>query len=155
MYRVKPIAERKRASFTFQRPGVGRARLDRWYVPKERVENLVSIENITTLSDHMAVKLKLKIEGMEKRRKERHGGMVYWKLNTKLLEEPQLKDQVEEMMKILQDEKKNYEDDAIWWEDLVKPYLREKLIKYSKYRARARADTIKALFFLSRRRKRN
>ena len=126
---------------------MGKARLDRWYVPEEGAQNLVSIQNITTLSDHMAVKVEIKLDNFEKKERSRFGGMIYWKMNTKLLEEPQLKDQTEEMMKNLEEEKGNFEDVATWWEKLVKPCIKEKIIKYSRYRAKARADTIKALYF--------
>ena len=131
--------------FTFQRPGTGSARLDRWYIPKERSQELISIQNIVTLSDHKAVEIKIKMEGYE-RQKSRFSGMAYWKLNSKLLEEQQLEDQMCEIMKILEEEKGKYEDIAVWWEKLVKPTIKDTLIKYSRYRAKSRADTVKALF---------
>ena len=66
---------------------------------------------------------------------------TYWKLNNSILKDEEFLDNFSELWDWLQSQKLNYSDIADWWDDTVKPSIKEFCILFSTRRSNRRKDT--------------
>ena len=132
--------------YTWRRRGAGSARLDRLYVPRRRLGDVVAVSHVVSLSDHDAVIASLRLAVgpvcMEKRMRP------YWKLNVAMLGEEDFLAGVKRLVSKLLLEREEFGDIVEWWEHCVKAELRLWCRMYGARRARMRRDTVGFLYSL-------
>ena len=129
--------------YTWRRQGCGASRLDRVYLPLEVFGNLVEVEHVASLSDHDAVMWKVKLS------RDGEGGQgpgvgrsqLPWKMNTAILAEQDFWENFGELWEMLQGVRGNFGEVIDWWEEEVKPSVKELCVAYSSLRSRAREAT--------------
>ena len=121
--------------FTFFRPNSAPSRLDKFYFPKQLIEKVTSVEHLASLSDHFGVHVSLHLDLEDfcknKRSKIRHS---YWKLNSAILHDEDFLPSFSNLWVWLQSLKSDFGDIAEWWDTVVKPYIKEFCIHYSRSR---------------------
>ena len=135
--------------FTFFRANASPSRLDRFYLSSSLLDSVACVEHLPSLSDHCGVLLSVKIENFLKpfdKQAPRKGHSVYWKLNSAILYEEEFRDNFADFWLHLVTFKSNFNDVANWWDNLVKPSVKDFCILYSKRRAARRKDTLKFWF---------
>ena len=126
--------------FTFHRPGKAKSRLDRFYVSEVLSGNIVQVDHIPSLSDHLGVTLKicLDINVIRFRRKR---NFSFWKINNQILEDDEFLPSFKALWSFLVVSIDNYNDIADWWDLYVKPQIKEFCIQFSSYRRDKRDQT--------------
>ena len=132
--------------FTFFRSSAAPSRLDRFYIPAVLITKVLHVDHIASLSDHCGVvmDLKLNVGFSTVIQKEVRG--TYWKLNNSILKDEDFLDNFTNLWSWLQSQKLNYSDIADWWDDTVKPSIKEFCILFSTRRSRRRKDNKKFWF---------
>ena len=97
--------------WTFSRPGMSPSRLDRVYLPPNLTPNLVGYTASPTLSDHRMVEVALDIQGPVRGPRNRS---PYWKLNTRVLIEPNFLDQFRDFWESIIPLQAEYDNCADW-----------------------------------------
>ena len=120
--------------FTFFRPGVSSSRLDRFYVPKSFADS-IDVYHMTSLSDHCAVILELKIN-LAFVKRPKMGRDTYWKLNSSILSEPEFLPSFKSFWVDILKSQSNYNDIADWWDLMAKPPIKQFCISRALFRPR-------------------
>jgi len=124
--------------FTFYRANVAASRLDRVYVSENLLVNVSPICHVGTLSDHMGVLVKFfldesaYISTVPDVRPE----YSFWKLNTSILSDENFLPYFSELWSILLENKNNFDEVDIWWEQEVKPSAKAFCMDFSRERAK-------------------
>ena len=135
--------------FTFFRASAASSRLDRFYLSNNLLSSIMNVEHFPSLSDHWGVLLSLKTDNLPKNVNSdgrSRGRMVYWKLNSAILKEEEFFENFSDFWQYLVTYKLSYSDVAIWWDEFVKPSLKEFCVLYSKRRSLRRRDTLNFWF---------
>ena len=128
----------KKVEFTYVKKNY-KSRIDRIYV-KDLSNAITCIKTIhTNLSDHSCVSSTFDIQGIPKK------GKGYWKLNTRLLEDPEIKIKFTNLWCSLKLEIPNYPDINKWWEKLVKEKIKVFFMNEGKIANQKRYGLIKYL----------
>ena len=133
--------------FTFHRPGKAKSRLDRFYVSEVLSNDIVALEHISSLSDHLGVKLILKMDIYRSRLTIRKD-FSFWKLNNQILNDDEFLPSFINLWKHLLKFEAKYNDVADWWDLYVKPEIKEFCIGFSSYRKTKRSQTKQMLLSL-------
>ena len=121
--------------YTFEPKRFAPSRLDRVYLPIHLVDKLLSICHKTTFSDHKLVSFSLDLDNVQERPK-RHPS--YWKLNTSVLKHKDFEPNFLKLWQFLLTKEDSFESTELWWDNLVKPKVRELCIKFSTVLANGR-----------------
>ena len=129
-----------RVGFTWRRRGRRASRLDRAYIPPNRVNDLCApAEHHGHVSDHDALVFSLECNAAPSRSKFHSN---YWKLNKSILLEPNFNINFEDLFHDLQLTKSKYNTISDWFDLSFKPSMRNFLMLFSKERAKSRRDTL-------------
>ena len=127
-------------SFTFHRPGKAKSRLDRFYISEEVSNDIVSIEHLPSVSDHLGVRLILRVNiSMMKVKNVKN--YCFWKLNNQILEDDEFLPSFTLLWQHLSKQVGEYGDIADWWDLYVKPSIKDFCIGFSSYRKDKRNQT--------------
>ena len=109
--------------FTFHRGAqVAQSRLDRFYVPPHLLNDLITVRHKARISDHCQVEVKLNLTaGQVGTRPVKH--KTFWKLNTSLLDDLSFREHFMILYERLSSLVLEYDNYALWWEDLAKPSI--------------------------------
>ena len=105
--------------FTFIRSGTG-SRLDRFYISQSMKYMIKKIEiQVAAFTDHSAVNMHIHgfVNGLRT-------GFGYWKLNTLLLEDSEIKEEFKLKWENLKKKKTRFKDLSYWWEECAKPQIK-------------------------------
>ena len=129
-----------RQEFTFHRPGKAKSRLDRFYVSEDLAHQLVEVQHVPSLSDHMGVALKIGIKADVSRVRHKKN-FTYWKLNNKILQDDEFYPSFKALWSVLIKAKNDFYDIADWWDLHAKPEIKKFAIGFSSYRLDKRNQT--------------
>ena len=123
-----------RTQYTYVRQNYG-SRIDRFYINNK--ENIIS-SKIThcSFSDHSAVVITANIN------ENISIGKSYWKLNTSLLMDDNVKENFNNYWGYLKSLIYNYENELIWWETCAKPKIKSFFIKEGKRQSKEKYGLI-------------
>ena len=123
-----------RTQYTYVRQNYG-SRIDRFYINNK--ENIIS-SKIThcSFSDHSAVVITANIN------ENISIGKSYWKLNTSLLMDDNVKENFNNYWGYLRSLIYNYENELIWWETCAKPKIKSFFIKEGKRQSKEKYGLI-------------
>ena len=123
--------------YTFVRQNYG-SRIDRFYCNNR--ENINSSQVIhCSFSDHSAIKINVVINA------NITIGKSYWKLNTSLLQDEDIKENFEVLWRSIKNVLYNYENELIWWELYAKPQIKSFFIKEGKRKSKEKYGLIEYL----------
>ena len=132
--------------FTFCRPSCAASRLDRFYLPPNLQESLLSVSHHASLGDHKYAVMLLCLPGLEKVPGPLPSKSPYWKLNTSILSDEDFLPNFSKMYQKLQLKIPDFPDIASWWDLCAKPAIRKFCMGVSTKLASVRKDTKKFLF---------
>ena len=135
-----------KAEFTFFRPNVSPSRLDRIYITTELLNEVTSVEHIASLSDHLGVFMEMTMTCVKRVNTPRVSRESYWKLNCSILNDDDFLENFSKLWTDLKAVQNDYIDIADWWDELVKPCIKEFCVVFSKNRSMRIKDTKKFLF---------
>ena len=128
----------RKVEFTFVKKNY-KSRIDRIYV-KDLADVITCVKTIhTNLSDHSCVCSTFDIQGIPKK------GTGFWKLNTRLLEDPDIKTKFTHLWCSLKLEIHNFPDINVWWDKLVKEKIKVFFMNEGKIANQKRHGLIKYL----------
>ena len=136
------------SEFTFFRPGCTSSRLDRVYLSSNLISTVTQICHLASLSDHMAVKMSLRVDLGFVPPKSSFKRTTYWKLNAAILHEEEFIESFTCFWQSILRSTKVYDNIAEWWDKHAKPQIKSFCIVYSSIRSKKRRHTKK--FLLSR-----
>ena len=123
--------------YTFVRQNYG-SRIDRFYCNnRDNINNSQVIH--CSFSDHSAIKINVTIN------ENITIGKSYWKLNTSLLEDENIKENFEVLWGSIKNVIYNYENELMWWELCVKPQIKAFFIKEGKRKSKEKYGLIEYL----------
>ena len=126
--------------FTFHRPGKAKSRLDRFYVSDTVAHEIVAVEHVPSLSDHLGVKLIIRLD-VSKSKVSSNKDFSFWKLNNQILEDDEFLPSFKNLWSHLSNFENGFDDVADWWDELVKPQIKDFCIGFSSYRKDKRNQT--------------
>ena len=126
--------------FTFHRPGKAKSRLDRFYISAFLSDDIVALEHLPSLSDHYGVKLILDMDVFRTSFK-RKNDYSFWKLNNRILDDDEFLPSFIQLWRFLCKNENDYNDVADWWDDYVKPHIKNFCIGFSSHRKDKRNQT--------------
>ena len=103
-------------------------------------DDIVAVQHVPSLSDHFGVKLSLKMN-VCKTRLNFKKDFSFWKLNNQILEDDEFLPSFIQLWKHLSNYESNYLDLADWWDQCVKPIVKDFCIGFSSYRKDKRNQT--------------
>ena len=133
--------------YTFHRPGKAKSRLDRFYVSDFLLRDIVCIDHMPSLSDHFGVKLTMKIDIKRSKFRPKRD-YSFWKLNNRILDDDEFLPSFLHLWKYLLKFEHNYGNVADWWDECVKPQIKDFCIGFSSYRKDKRNQTKQMLLQL-------
>ena len=107
--------------FTFCRPSCSASRLDRFYVPQDLLDQIISVKYNASLSDHRYVVLLISLPGIENLPDPVISSSSYWKLNTSILKDEDFLENFSIMYQKLKLKVPEYSNIADWWNLCAKP----------------------------------
>ena len=129
----------RKREFTFFRPNTAPSRLDRFYVSLNLNNQVTSVRHVASLSDHHGIYFDASLDIIKVPVDASSCKSSYWKLNNMILKDEELKLSFGELWAWLQDLKPEFPDIADWWDEAVKPSIKQLCINYSRERNRRRA----------------
>ena len=125
--------------FTFYRPGCAASRLDRFYVSNSLLNDIIGVSHVPSLSDHCAVKVKMKIVDSFRVNK---GSLVqsYWKLNSSILRDENFLTCFKPLWKDISSCISSFSDIAEWWDVYAKPCIKQFCVNFSVKRQSERSQ---------------
>ena len=109
--------------FTFFRPGMAFSRLDRFYLSKDLLNNIVGVEHFSSLSDHCVVFMELDLD-LDNPRPRRQLRKTYWKLNNAIVKDKAFVDSFSRFWKDCVGMKDDFVSVDEWWDVCAKPELK-------------------------------
>jgi len=136
LWRIRNPTEER---FTWrQKSQLMQRRLDYWLISNDLQEDVESVETITAIkSDHSAIALSINgLDGNER-------GPSFWKFNSTLINDQEYSNLLRSEYKNWLEEFKEVNDKRVLW-DLIKYKIRQRIIIYSKAKARKKKRKSKA-----------
>lgn len=131
----------KDAGHTYFHRG-GSSRLDRFYVAKEKLNLINSIESIALpFTDHKCVHLSISTQPISSpshvKSKEKQ---ILWKLNTETIKED-YQVRINKFLLNAENHPLKNADICLWWDDILKPGIKKISVDYCRQRAQLRKST--------------
>ena len=136
------ILHHDQVDFTFYRQGCAAARLDRFYVPQELVNNVKSCYHKPMLSDHKYAVMIFEVPaGSPTVMSLPPSSSSYWKMNTRVLFNEDFLPNFVEVWEVLTSKEELYTNIAQWWEFCAKPGIQKFCKKFSSVISKGRSCT--------------
>ena len=133
--------------YTWCRVGFRSSRIDRCYVPKANICHVKSFQHIAHLSDHRAIFICYNLGNINSSRKIEKGSSIYWKLNSKVLEDVNFDDNFKNIAELLTEEAEDFDNKIDWFDAKFKPAIRQFLQSFSAERQRKRRGHIDTVIY--------
>ena len=129
----------RKKEFTWQgRDGASASRLDRFYLPRGLVGQVVGMSHHASYSDHKFGMLELDMENVTRLPKRLTFDSGYWKLNNQILKDEDFMLNFGKLWAELVKDQGKYLDLADWWDLVFKPEVKTFLQNFSATRSRTR-----------------